>query len=83
MSKITDFATQEQATLATLKTAMDGVAAGVTALDAKIVDLAAQLGTLTPEEQAALDAVTAASTALVTEASGINTADPTAPVPAA
>lgn len=64
---------------AATKTALDSIATGVTALDAKIQSLAAQLaagGTLSAADQAALTQLQTDSAALATQAQGINTAPP-------
>ena len=75
MSAVTDATTKILAYL-------DQSKAGVTNLDAKIVALSAQLsGKLPPEDQAALDAVVAASAALATQANTDPLAPPAEPPP--
>lgn len=80
MSKITDFAAQEEATLTTLGAKLDGIAVGVANLDALIVTLQGAISDPTAEEQAALDAVLKASSDLVAKAAAINTVVPVVPV---
>lgn len=73
MSQITDATAKIQANL-------DAIKAGVSALDAKIVDLSNRLasaGTLSADDAAALQHVVDASAALASAAA----ADPTAPAP--
>ncbi len=81
MSKVTDFAAQEANDLAAMNTKVDAIITGIGELDTLIKNLEATLpvDTLTPESQAALDALTTARAALVLKVSGIDT---TAPVPA-
>lgn len=81
MSKVTDFAAQEQADIAALNTKLDSIASGVTALDALIVQLQSTIGGLSAEDQAALGSVASASTALVAKANGISTDAPPVPLP--
>lgn len=78
MSAITDWAATEQADLTAISTTLDGVVSGITNLDTLIQNL--QSGTLSSADSAALDAVKAASAALVTKSAAIST---TAPVPPA
>lgn len=73
MSAITDWAAQIQAALAQVQT-------GITALDAQIQALQNSPGTLSPEDQAALDGISAASAALAASANAMPA--PPAPVPA-
>lgn len=79
MSKVTDFAAKEQLDIDALNTKLDSLATGVTALEAAITTLQNTVTGLTPEEQAALDNVTAQSDALVAKASAIDTTVPTPP----
>jgi division protein CdvB (Snf7/Vps24/ESCRT-III family) len=79
MSKITDWAAKEQTDLAAIAATLNGIVAGITALDTLITQLEATVVSPTPEEQAALDAVTAASDALVVQAAAISTAPPAGP----
>ena len=80
MSKITDWAAAEQADLAQISTTLDGIVTGVAALDTLITNFQNSPGTLAPADQAALDAIQAASKALVTKAAAISVAPPSAPV---
>ena len=61
MSQITDFKAKVDGQFAAINTALDNVTADEAQLQKKIADLAAQIAagqsTLTPEDQAALDAV--------------------------
>lgn len=77
MSKVTDFAAKVQANDASLNTKLDAISTGIAALDALIRTLQNTVTGLTPEEQAALDAVVAESDALVTKANAIDTTAPT------
>lgn len=83
MSQITDFATQEGASLAGTSATLDSIASGIAALDALIVGFQNSPGTLSPADQAALDGIVAASAALASKASAISTAAPATPVTAA
>lgn len=71
MSAITDWAAQEQADLDKIKATLEGIVAGISALDKLITDLQNSPGTLSPEDQAALDAIKSASDALVTQSAAI------------
>ncbi len=79
MSKVTDFAAKEQTDIDALNAKLDAIASGVIALEAKITELQNTVTGLTPEEQAALDAVATASDALVVKANAIDTTAPTTP----
>lgn len=78
MSAITDFAAKEQVDIDALNAKLDSLATGVTGLDDAIKQLQSTVTGLTPEEQAALDAVVTQSDALVAKANAIDT---TVPVP--
>ena len=80
MSQLTDWAASEQADLAAISTALDTVVTGVSALDKLITNFQNSPGTLSPSDQAALDAIQSASKAVVAKAAAISTV---APVPAA
>jgi hypothetical protein len=73
MSQITDWAAQQEADLSTVSTTLDGIVTGIAALDAKITAFNNSPGTLSADDQAALDAISAASKALVTKAAAIST----------
>jgi hypothetical protein len=79
MSKVTEFASKQQADFDTLNSKVDSIAAGVTALYELIAAFQNSPGTLSPEDQAALDGIQAASAALVAKTAAINTAPPVAP----
>jgi hypothetical protein len=81
MSQITDWAATEQADLTTISTTLDAVVTGVAALDALIVGFQNSPGTLSATDQAALDAIVAASAALVTKSAAISTVAPGTPPP--
>ncbi len=76
MSKITDFAATTQANFTAIQTSLDGITAGIANLDALITQLQNSPGTLSPADQAALDAIQQASADLVTKAQAISTAPP-------
>lgn len=81
MSQITDWAAQEEADLTTISTTLDSVVTGVAALDALITAFQNSPGTLSAEDQAALDRIQNASKALVTKSAAISVAPPVAPSP--
>ena len=83
MSAITDWAAKEQADLDTISATLDGIVAGVAALDTLITNLQNSPGTLSAADQAALDAIQAASKTLVTKSGAISTAPPTVTPPPA
>ena len=76
MSAITDWAATEQADLDGISATLDGIVTGVSALDALITSLQNSPGTLSASDQTALDAIQAASKAVVAKAAGIVTAPP-------
>ena len=71
MSQVTDYADREQADLTTIKNTLTGIASGVAALDTLITNFQNSPGTLTPADQAALDAIQVASQALVAQSAAI------------
>ena len=79
MSAITDWAAQEQADLAAISTTLDNIVTGIAALDKLITDFQNSPGTLSAADQAALDAIKAASGALVSKAQAISVTPPTPP----
>ncbi len=81
MSQITDFAAMEQAALAATSASLDGIVAGVLALDAMIVAFQNTPAVLTPADQAALDAITSVSSALVAKAAAVSTTPPSSTPP--
>jgi len=80
-SAIQTFAAAEQATLASLATAITTVGTGVIALDALITTLQNSPGTISAADQATLDQIQAASKALVAQVNAISTTPPGTPVP--
>ena len=80
MSTVTDWAAKEQVQLDAISATLDGVVAGVAALDAQIKALQNSPGTLSPSDQAALDAIETASAALVSKSKGIVVTPPVPPV---
>jgi hypothetical protein len=81
MSQITDWAATEQADLTTISTTLDGVVAGITALDALITAFQNSPGTLAVPDQNALDNIQAASKSLVAKVQAISVTPPTAVPP--
>ena len=65
-----------QSNLDATKASLTGIATGVVALDALIQKLQGTPGVLDATDQAALDAIAAASTALVAQAAAVNTTAP-------
>lgn len=78
MSAITDWATQEQASLDAISATLDGIVTGISALDALITQLQNSPGTLSKADQAALDAIQASSKALLAKAGAISVTPPVA-----
>jgi len=76
MSKITDQAAAEAADLAAIGAQEDQIIAGIAALDAALVAALGNITGLTPDEQAAMDAVQAQIAALRVKTSGIDTSIP-------
>jgi hypothetical protein len=81
MSQITDWAAKEQANLDAISKTLDSVVAGIANLDQMIRNFQNSQATLSPGDQAALDAIASASSALVTKAEAISVAPPS-PTPA-
>lgn len=79
MSQITDWAATEQADLSAISTTLDSITTGIKALDDLITKFQNSPGTLSPEDQAALDQIQAASKALVTKAAAIDVNPPAPP----
>jgi hypothetical protein len=77
-SIIETWATKEQASLDAISGTLDGIVTGIVALDALITSLQNSTGTLSASDQAALDAIQAASEALVAKSAGIVVTPPTA-----
>ena len=80
MSNISDEIAAVAANLASVQTTLNNIVSGISALDALITQLETTAGdSLTPATQAALDAVSNASTALVAQANAVSTEPPTPP----
>jgi hypothetical protein len=79
MSKITDWAAQEEVALTTISATLDSIVAGVAALDTLITNFQNSPGTLAPADQAALDGIQSASAALVAKAAAISVVPPAPP----
>jgi len=79
MSQITDWAAAEQVSLSAIQGSLNGIVAGVAALDTLITNLQNSPGTLSTSDQAALDAIQKASQALVAQAAAISTTAPGTP----
>ena len=82
MSQVTNWAAQEEADLTTISTTLDGIVSGVAALDVLIANFQNSPGTLSPADQASLDAIQASVKLLVTKTAAIVVAPPV-PVPPA
>ena len=80
MSQLTDWAAAEQADLTAISNTLDTIVAGVAALDTLITNFQNSPGTLSPSDQAALDAIQTASKALVTKSAAIVVTPPGPPV---
>lgn len=78
MSKITDWAAQEQADMSAISGTLDGIVAGIAALDTLITNFQNSQGTLSAADQAALDGIQTASSSLKTKAAGIVVTPPSA-----
>ncbi len=81
MSKFTDWADAEDADIAGIKDLLNGIAAGIANLDSLISAFQNSPGTLSDADQARLDAIASATSALKAQAAGISTTPPTAPTP--
>lgn len=81
---VTNELTTIQANLTATGTALTGIATGVLALDALITQFQNSPGSLSPSDQAMLDGIQSASTALAAQAQAISTVAPgiTSPTPA-
>ena len=79
MSKVTDFAAAVQTAFDKVSTDLDKIVAGIAALDAAITAFQNSPGTLSAEDQAALDDIQAKSQALVAKADAVDVTAPTPP----
>lgn len=77
---IATFAAAEQAQIDAANAALDGIVTGIAALDAMIQAFQNSPGTLSPADQAMLDGIVTASTALAQRAAAVSTAPPPPPV---
>ena len=80
MSKITDQMDAEQVDADAIKASLTGIAAGIAELDRLITEFQSSPGSLSPADQAAVDAIQATIKALRAQAEGISTTPPTPPV---
>lgn len=78
MGTLQDFITQQTDFNAALDTSLTGIAGDIQSLNDKIAALVAAQGTLTPEQQAALDALVAGGAALNAKAEALNALTPPA-----
>jgi len=83
MSKITDQMAAEQADADAISARLDDITAGIAKLDKLITDFQNSPGTLSPADQAAVDAIQATITALRVKAEAVDTTPPTPPTPPA
>lgn len=81
MEAIQTFATRVNTSFAKLGTAVDGVVADVDALKAKIDQLQNAPGTLSPEDQATLDAIETQADQIATKLEALDAATETVPAP--
>jgi hypothetical protein len=81
MSAVSDWAAKEATTDAQISAALDVLTTGIAALDTIIQNFQNSPGTLSPADQAFLDAAAATSAALAAKAQGISTTPPGATIP--
>lgn len=81
MSAISDFATKQNAFNDRIDAAVTGLSGDVTALKAEILKLQNSPGTITPEDQASLDAIQARSEAIATKLEALDAETANAPTP--
>lgn len=74
MSKISEFETRQKERHTAMEVAVEGIATDIAELVAKIAELQNSPGEVTPEDQVLLDALEAASVALLARVQGINEA---------
>ena len=79
MSKVTDFAAAVQTAFDAVNADLTKIKDGIAALDALIVAFQNSPGTLSAEDQAALDKIQAESAALVATADAVDVTPPVAP----
>ena len=76
MSKISDQMAAEQADIDAVNTRLDEISKGIADLDALIVAFQASPGTLSTADQAEVDKIQSAVTALRAKAAGVDTTPP-------
>lgn len=76
MSVISEFAVKQESYNARVATAIDGIVADIAGLNALIVALQTSAGTVTPEDQATLDALQAAGEAAAAKAEAADAMTP-------
>lgn len=76
MSAISDFAVKQTAFNADISTQLDNISTGITALNALITTLQNSSGTVTPADQATIDSLVTAGTALQAKADAVAAMDP-------
>lgn len=82
MSKISDFATAQNAFNDRVDTAITGLQGDVQALNDKITELQNSPGTVTPEDQALLDALQARGETIAAKLEALDALTPPTPPPA-
>lgn len=83
MTAISDYAAKVQTFQNQVSTALDDIKTEIQALNDKITQLQNSSGTITPEDQALLDAAQAQSQALVQKAQALDSINPPPAAPSA
>lgn len=81
MSAVSDFAGKVNTAFASIATAVDGIKADVDGLKAKIQELQDSAGTLSPEDQASLDAIQAQAESVASKLTDLDNATEAPPAP--
>ena len=81
MSVLSDFAAKQKSFNERIGAAIDGISTDIEALNAKITELQNSPGAITPEDQAALDAIQAAGEALAAKTEALDSMNPPNPPP--
>ncbi len=81
MSKIADFSAAVNTSFGAIATAVDGLVTDIKTLNDKITDLQNSAGTVTPEDQALLDAVQAQAAAVAEKLAALDAATEAPPAP--
>jgi methyl-accepting chemotaxis protein len=81
MEAIQSFSARVKASFTAIGTSVDGIVSDVTELKRKIEELQASPGTLTPEDQAALDEIESMVGATASKLADLDAATATAPAP--